>query len=166
MKKLLLILTAVMLLVISGCASAPASAVSAENTANKTVQAADTVKTDNARRVKLETGGKTAVLVLNDSQAAVRLYNMLPLTLSFRDFNNTEKISYTEKSLTDGLNPEGHQPQAGDLCVYAPWGNLCLFYRGFRHTDDLFYLGHLESGLELFATQSSDFEVRLTKAAE
>ena len=162
MKKIMFILAVVMLFVTSGCSSAQNSAASSESAVSKTEQLA----AENTKRVMLEIDGKNAVLLLNNSPAAERLYNMLPLTLSFKDFNNTEKISYTEKSLNDGLKPEGHQPKAGDLCIYAPWGNLCLFYHDFRYTDDLFYLGCLESGVDLFAAQKSDFEVKLTKAAE
>jgi hypothetical protein len=44
---------------------------------------------------------------------------------------------------------------AGDLTIYAPWGNLAIFYRGFTYTDDLIRLGSLEPGA---ATAISELE--------
>jgi hypothetical protein len=32
------------------------------------------------------------------------------------------------------------------MTVYAPWGNLAIFYRDFTYSDDLFRLGRLEPG--------------------
>lgn len=160
MKKILFIVTALLLLLVSGCGAAQDTG--GDKSSGGTAQAAAEV-TAAGKHVTAEIGGQKAVLVLNSSAAAARLYDMLPLTLTFKDFNNTEKIAYTKESLTSGLKPEGHQPQAGDLCIYGPWGNLCLFYKDFRSSGDLFYLGQMETGLELFAEQQGDFEVRLYK---
>ena len=115
------------------------------------------------RQVILQFTDGQAVLRLNDSKAADNMYNMLPLQLSFRDFNRTEKIAYPPQPVHAGLRPEGHQPGRGDLCVYAPWGNLCIFYRDYSESADLFYLGRVEKGMELLEKQENDFTVTLSR---
>lgn len=115
------------------------------------------------RRVVMQFAEGQAVLILNNSKAADNLYNMLPLQLSFKDFNHTEKITYPPRSVHEGLRPEGHKPVKGDLCLYAPWGNLCIFYRDYSISADLFYLGRFEEGMELLEKQEQDFTVELIK---
>lgn len=115
------------------------------------------------RRVVMQFAAGQAVLILNNSKAADNLYNMLPLQLSFKDFNHTEKITYPPRSVHEGLRSEGHKPAKGDLCLYAPWGNLCIFYRDYSMSADLFYLGRFEEGMELLEKQEQDFTVELIK---
>lgn len=119
------------------------------------------------KKVLMKFADGQGVLLLNDSQAAKNLYAMLPLQLSFKDFNHTEKISYPPRSIHEGLHPEGHQPVSGDLCIYAPWGNLCIFYRDYKMSGDLFYLGHLDAaGIRLLTDKQEDFTVELIKAEQ
>ncbi len=98
----------------------------------------------------------TLTLIPADSALSKQLEAMLPLELSFSDFNQTEKIAYLPKGLE--INTEdseaGHEPQTGDLCLYASWGNLCIFYKDFHYSDDLYYLGHIENGLEALIGES------------
>lgn len=87
------------------------------------------------------------------------LYAMLPLELTFEDFNGTEKISYTPKTLEVGENEGGHAPTVGDLCIYVSWGNLCIFYQGWNYSDDLVYIGHIDTGMDVIAGMDNDFMV-------
>ncbi len=45
---------------------------------------------------------------------------MLPLTLPFEDYAETEKIAYLPGKLTTQTAPEGIDPQVGDIAYYAP----------------------------------------------
>lgn len=136
MFKLLIPVLIFLSCVAAGCASPAAGSGSAvQHTASE-------------RRVCISVSGRTAVLVLGSTPAADRLYSSLPLTLEFSDYNHTEKIAYLPEPVHKQLSPEGHAPSAGDLCIYGPWGNLCLFYRSYHTNKDLFYLGRIESGLE------------------
>lgn len=113
------------------------------------------------RKLKLTIGDQVASITLYDTPAANALYDMLPLELTFEDFNGIEKISYlTEKLPTEG-EPDGCDPNVGDFCLYAPWGNLSVFYQDFRYSDHLILLGHVDSGVELFSSQNSDFSAIL-----
>ena len=115
--------------------------------------------------------GKTIKLIINDktysaqlynSPAADSLYGMLPLTLTFEDFNGIEKIAYLNDSLNIEGEPDGFQPAKGDLCLYAPWGNLSVFYQDFRYSEQLISLGHIEDGaLNEMAGMDENFVVTI-----
>lgn len=115
--------------------------------------------------------GKTIKLIINDktysaqlynSPAADSLYDMLPLTLTFEDFNGIEKIAYLNDSLNIEGEPDGFQPVKGDLCLYAPWGNLSVFYQNFRYSEKLISLGHIEDdALNEMAGMEEDFVVSI-----
>jgi len=121
---------------------------------------------DTVRKLKMTVDGQKISVTLYDTPAANALYEMLPLELSFEDFNGIEKISYLSQELPTEGEPDGCDPDVGDLCLYAPWGNLSVFYQDFRYSDDLILLGHVDSGMELLAGQNEDFSVTLESAEE
>lgn len=90
------------------------------------------------------------------------LYGSLPLEL---DFNGTEKISYLPEGQTLDTESvdEGHDPAVGDLCLYAPWGNLCIFYQDYHYSDVLYSIGHVNSGMDVISGKDSNFTVILEK---
>ena len=64
---------------------------------------------------------------------------------------------------TDG-EPNEFDPDVGDLCLYAPWGNLSIFYKDFRNSNGLISLGHIDSGMDVISGMNKDFLVLLEKA--
>ena len=155
MLKILTTIFTLLALMAAGCGADASKGISVQQ---------DKSNAENmGRRVVMQFAEGQAVLILNNSKAADNLYNMLPLQLSFKDFNHTEKITYPPRSVHEGLRPEGHKPVKGDLCLYAPWGNLCIFYRDYSISADLFYLGRFEEGVELLEKQEQDFTVELIK---
>lgn len=117
---------------------------------------------DNAR-IKLTVNGNEIFVKLDDNQASKELLEMLPLTLTFEDFNNTEKIATLPNELsTEGL-PSGYTPKVGDFSYYAPWGNVSVFYKDFRYSNSLYKLGTIESGTEILGNINEDFEVRIER---
>ena len=101
-----------------------------------------------ATRIKLATESGDIVIKLNDNSAAENLAAMLPLELDFSDFNNAEKIAYPPEEIDISDTEAGTAPKAGDLTIYAPWGNLALFYQDSSHSSSLIPLGSVESGAE------------------
>ena len=72
-----------------------------------------------------------------------------------------KKIAYPPDELdTEGEN-FGVEPSVGDVCLYEPWGNVCIFYEDFSYSEDLVYLGQVESGMEALAAQNGDFAARI-----
>lgn len=155
MRKVLMTIFMLLTLVVAGCG--------ADASTSGSVQQNKAHAENSGRKVIMQFAEGQAVLILNNSKAADNLYKMLPLQLSFKDFNRTEKIAYPPRPVHEGLRSEGHKPAKGDLCLYAPWGNLCIFYRDYSMSADLFYLGRIEEGMELLENQKQDFAVKLIK---
>ncbi len=118
------------------------------------------------RKLKMTIDGQVMNATLYDTPAADALYEMLPLELTFEDFNGTEKISYLPEELPTEGEPDGYDPEVGDLCLYAPWGNLAIFYKDFGYSDSLVLLGHIDSGMDIITDMQSDFSVTLEKAEQ
>lgn len=98
---------------------------------------------------------------MNDSSASADFLALLPLTLTFRDYAGTEKVSGLPERLSTSGSPAGHDPSVGDFTYYAPWGNLAVFYRDFHYSPGLVALGVIESGAEKLSLVNGDFSVRL-----
>lgn len=114
-------------------------------------------------RIKLTVNGNEIFVNLDESQASRELLEMLPLTLTFEDFNNTEKIATLPDELsTEGL-PSGYTPEVGDFSYYAPWGNISVFYKDFRYSNSLYKLGRVESGIEILENMNGNFEVTIER---
>lgn len=111
------------------------------------------------KRVKFTWSGGEAVAELNASPSAESLWAMLPLTLDFEDFNGTERISYTDEKISTEGAPESYKPEAGDLTIYAPWGNIAIFYRPFRESRGLAPLGRFVEGADKISTLGSGVRV-------
>jgi hypothetical protein len=60
---------------------------------------------------------------------------------------------------------DGFEPSAGDIAFYAPWGNLAVFYRGFRYSPGLVSLGRIDSGLETLS-RPGPMTTRIERVAE
>ena len=116
------------------------------------------VNMENAR-IKLTVNGNEIFVRLVDNVASREFLEMLPLTVTFEDFNSTEKIATLLNELsTEGL-PSGYTPEVGDFSYYAPWGNISVFYEDFRYSNSLYKLGTIESGTEILGNINGDFEV-------
>ena len=116
------------------------------------------------RKLKMTVEGQEISIILYDTPTANALYEMLPMELNFSDYNGTEKIAYPTDELPTEGEPDGCDPDEGDFCLYAPWGNLCIFYQDFRYSDSLIKLGHVETGMDILAGMSGDFTATLEKA--
>lgn len=95
-------------------------------------------------RILLEVEGTALSATLEDTAVARDFAALLPLDLSLDDYAATEKIAYLPRNLTTAGAPPGTAAAAGDICYYAPWGNLALFYRESGHAKGLVRLGRLD----------------------
>lgn len=116
---------------------------------------------DGEKKVKMTIDGQEIFITLYDTTAANALYGMLPLDLSFEDYNGVEKISYLSQTLPTTGERDGYDPDIGDLCLYAPWENLSVFYQDFRYSDGLILLGHIDSGTDLISAHGGEFSATL-----
>lgn len=98
--------------------------------------------------IRIAFNGQSFTATLYDNPSANDFASMLPLDLTIGDYSNNEKIAYLPRKLTeDGAGPFTNEAP-GDLCYYAPWGNLAFFFAGYRHSRGLIRLGRLDSGIE------------------
>ena len=166
MKKILALSALALALVISGCGDKEAAATnSAAEKPAQTAAQEQAKPAQSAADIVLfgQLANKDVVIKLTDNVATQSLRSMLPAELEFKDFNNTEKISYPPDKLNVNGAPKGHAPKAGDVCIYVPWGNICIFYHDYKFTSDLVYLGHVEQGLDALSSQTKDFKVKLAE---
>ena len=107
--------------------------------------------------------GKQIAGTLGNNVAARDFLALLPLTLTLDDFHKIEKVSDLPRPLSTQGEPDGFDPDVGDITYYAPWGNLAIFYRDFGYASGLIKLGTIEAGIELLE-QKSPFVVTIEKA--
>ncbi|KAB0267873.1 cyclophilin-like fold protein [Microvirga brassicacearum] len=99
-------------------------------------------------RIRLTFNGKSMTATLYDNPSARDLVSLLPLDLTIDNYGKNEKIAYLPRKLTEeGSGPFGNEA-AGDLCYFAPWGNLALFYAGYRWSEGLIRLGRFQGSFE------------------
>lgn len=97
-------------------------------------------------RLRFRFADQDFLAMLEDNPSARDLFSMLPLNLTIADYATNEKISYLPRKLTEEGGERFGGEAAGDLCYYAPWGNLALFHGAYRWSRGLIRLGRLEQG--------------------
>jgi len=106
--------------------------------------------------------GETITATLADNSSARAFADLLPLSLSVRDFHGTEKIADLPAELSTDQAPAGIAPTAGDIAYYAPWGNLAMFYEDFAYSPGLILLGRLDGGPAALTGLPDDALVEVT----
>ena len=115
-------------------------------------------------RIRLIVDGEPLPAVLEDNPAGRDFLSMLPLTLTVKDYNGTEKIGNPPRVISTEDMPDSIEPSAGDLTFYAPWGNIAIFYREFRLSRGLVRFGRITSGIEKLAAMPGDFSIAFERA--
>src|SRR5215213_9593728 len=130
--------------------SAPTSSPEARVTASPSL-ALSTRHDVGQTRVRFTVGDAEIIVRIADNPTSRDFVSMLPVTLSFRDFNAMEKIGDLPHRLaTEGST--GRAPANGDLICFVPWGNLGFFYDAARrdasYDDRVIPIGTIETGDE------------------
>lgn len=99
-------------------------------------------------KIKLAYEDKEILVEMLDNHSAGDFLNLLPLELSFEDYNQTEKITSLPSKLSTENAPNGMTPKKGDFSYYAPWGNLAIYYKDFTYSSGVIQLGSIVEGLE------------------
>lgn len=177
MKKILLtVLSVVLLCTLAACGNSAsedtvadnssAPQLSAETESTLLPEVEGTEETGNELRVRLSFDGGEAILLLNDNATARDFASQLPLTQTFEDFNNIEKICRLQDELTTEGVDTGVDPDIADVTLYIPWNTLVFYYDDYGYNDDLISIGRVESGMELLAEMEDEFEVTMELANE
>jgi hypothetical protein len=97
---------------------------------------------------------------LYDNPSARDLLSTLPLDLAIEDYSTNEKIARLPRKLSEQGSGPFASETPGDLCYYAPWGNLAFFHAGYRYSQGLIWLGRLDGGIEPLLTRGK-FALRI-----
>ena len=113
------------------------------------------------KRIKLSFDNEELYVTLENNNSTQDFLKMLPLTIKFEDYNNTEKIAMLDTKLDTTDAPSGYNPQIGDFAYYAPWGNLSVFYKNFRYSNSLIKLGTFENGIDKMKNIVDGTEIKI-----
>lgn len=99
-------------------------------------------------KIRMTTGETVLTATMLDNATARDFVALLPTTLTLRDYAGTEKVSDLPWKLSTKGAPAGIDPSVGDITLYAPWGNLAIFYRDFGYASGLILLGKVDEGTD------------------
>ncbi|GAB4117556.1 MAG: cyclophilin-like fold protein [Roseiflexaceae bacterium] len=102
---------------------------------------------------------------LGKSTTAQDLITLLPLELTFRDFNNVEKIARLPRKLSLVGVPSGADPEPGDIGYYAPSGVIVFYYADVGYFSGIVRLGQFDGSMDQIARQASDFTAMIRLAS-
>jgi len=94
--------------------------------------------------IAITIGDQHFTATLHDSAAAHDLLAQLPVTVDMVDHGGVEKTGPLPESLSLDGQPEGADPEVGDLSYYAPGTNLVLYYGDQSYFTGIVVLGRLE----------------------
>jgi hypothetical protein len=99
-------------------------------------------------KIRMTFNGQTMTATLYDNASARDFASMLPLDVKIEDYSTNEKITYLPRKLAEAGSGSFKNERPGDLCYYAPWGNLALFHSGYQYSSGLIRLGRFDDGFE------------------
>ncbi len=108
------------------------------------------ISTTDTMKLKITIGEKTAVAILYDNPTTRDFIAQLPLTVTMEDFAGKEKIFYPPEKLSTTERKAVTDPKIGDINVYAPWGNIAVFYGSYSGSRDLIRIGSITEGIDAF----------------
>lgn len=98
------------------------------------------------QKVQISFAQQSFGATLQDNPTAWDLLRLLPLTLKIEDYGTNEKIIYLPEKLTVAGARTIESPAAGDICYFAPWGNLALYHGSYGNYPGLIRIGKLDDG--------------------
>jgi hypothetical protein len=99
-------------------------------------------------KIRMDVDGAAITATLDDNETSREFVSLFPLTLTLKDYAETEKISALPRKLSTEGAPPGSDPSIGDITYYAPWGNLAVFYKDFGYSQGLVKLGRIDFGVD------------------
>ena len=122
----------------SAATPAPQSTLTAQTTQAPPTTEEDTVD------IRITVDGQPFGATLVDSPAARDLVAQLPATIEMRDHGGVEKTGRLASPLSLEGQPEGAEPDVGDVGYYAPGQDLVLYYGDQSFFPGIVVLGRLD----------------------
>lgn len=104
------------------------------------------------------------IVDMYDNSAAKSFISLLPLTMTFDDYNPSEKTSRLadNKSLNITDAPSGYAPKAGEIGYYSPWRDVVIYHRDFSYASGIVPLGKVRNGIDKIGTINGKVEIEFT----
>jgi hypothetical protein len=99
---------------------------------------------DDRMRIQITIGEQRFGATLADSAAARDLAARLPVTIGMTDHGGVEKTGRLPSPLSLDGQPDGADPDAGDVGYYAPGNDLVLYYGDQSYYPGIVVLGRLD----------------------
>ena len=109
-------------------------------------------------RLQIKIGDSIVEGALEDNPVTEQLLKLTPMTMEMKDYNGQERIGYPPEKLSAKGARNGLTPSKGDIALFVPWGNLCVYVKNSTFSDSLVYLGKITSGLDALASQTVPFK--------
>ena len=146
-------------------AGAPETGTSARSSDPSPPSADQNAGAQNGIPIRIAFGNTELTARLDDNATARDLSAQLPLTLTFRDHNNVEKTASLPRELSLDGAPEGHDPAAGDIGYWAPYGDLVFYYDSEApFFNGIVRIGEFDGDMDAIERRSEDFSVTIERA--
>jgi hypothetical protein len=99
---------------------------------------------ENRMNIQITIGAQAFTAALHDSPAARDLVAQLPVTVEMTDHGAVEKTGPLPRPLSLEGQPEGADPDEGDLGYYAPGNDLVLDYGDQSYFPGIVVLGRMD----------------------
>ncbi|AJE49227.1 cyclophilin-like fold protein [Celeribacter indicus] len=113
--------------------------------------------------IEVIVGDTVLPATLDDTPAGRDFAALLPLELTLSDYHGIEKIADLPRALDTTGAPASYKPETGDITLYAPWGNLAIFYKPFSDSHGLVRLGAFDGPIDALLT-GGELPVRIERA--
>jgi hypothetical protein len=165
----------VLTVVLTGCgapADAPDTAASTPtSTSTPTTRESGTPTRTGAAReatmqIEIRVGAERFTATVDDTPAGRDLLAQLPQTIEMSDHGGVEKTGPLREPLSLDGQPDGADPDVGDLGYYAPGNDLVLYYGDQSYYAGIVVLGRLdETAPSRLAAMAGDITASVTDAS-
>ena len=114
--------------------------------------------------IRIAFGDTELTARLRDNATARDMAAQLPLTLTFGDLNDVEKLAPLPRKLSLEGAPEGDDPAVGDIGYYSPSGDLVFYYGDVGFYNGIVRIGEFDVGMDAIERQGDDFSVTIERA--
>lgn len=114
-------------------------------------------------QIQITIGDQQLGATLEDSAAARDLAAQLPVTVDMVDHGGVEKTGPLPSPLSTDGQPEGADPEVGDVGYYAPGNDLVLYYGDQSYFAGIVVLGRLDGDA---ASRIADLDGPVTATVE
>ncbi|MFI7544769.1 cyclophilin-like fold protein [Actinoplanes sp. NPDC049599] len=95
-------------------------------------------------KIQIAIGNQRFTATIFDSAAGRDLNAQLPLTIAMTDHGSVEKTGPLPAPLSLAGQPEGADPDVGDLGYYAPGNDLVFYYGDQAYYSGIVIIGRLD----------------------